>query len=136
MSKGLTSSLLVGIGGFAGSLARYGLSLLAQGVSIEWPFGTLAANVLGCFAIGAVAELSSRGEALSPETRLFLATGFCGGFTTMSSMVYETMQMVKGNEYFLASLYAGVTLIGSIAAFLAGAIIVRMALKATGGLWN
>jgi len=136
MRYGITASGLVGIGGAAGSLARYGLSLLAQGFSIEWPFGTFAANALGCLVIGAVAELSAKGEVLSPEARLFLATGFCGGFTTLSSMVYETMQMLKSNEYFDASLYVGLTLIASMMAFLLGSVAVRVTVKAAGGLWN
>ncbi|MBN2132702.1 MAG: CrcB family protein [Sedimentisphaerales bacterium] len=63
-------SLLVGLGGFAGSVARYGLSVASLRYSIEWPIGTLAANVLGCLVIGILTALSARGETISPEIRI------------------------------------------------------------------
>lgn len=129
-------SLLVGVGGFAGSIARYGLSITSQRFLIDWPIGTLAANVLGCLAIGIVTSLSSRGETLSPELRLALATGFCGGFTTMSSMIYETAEMIRASEYLHASLYAAGTFLFSLAAFVAGVIAVRTLINIGGGLWS
>jgi CrcB protein len=129
-------SLLVGVGGFAGSIARYGLSVTSQRFSIEWPIGTLAANVLGCLAIGILTGLSSRGETLAPELRLALATGFCGGFTTMSSMIYETAEMIRASEYLHATLYAAGTFLLSMAAFVAGVTAVRVLIKIGGGLWN
>jgi fluoride exporter len=131
-----TASALVGLGGLAGSVARYGLSLLAQRLSFEWPAGTLAANLVGCFLIGAIAELAGRGDSLSPEARLLLATGFCGGFTTMSSFVYEAAQFLKSGEYFNASLYFGATLAGSMVAFFVGVVLVRLFIKSAGALWN
>jgi fluoride exporter len=131
-----TASALVGLGGLAGSVARYGLSVLAQRLSFEWPAGTLAANLLGCFLIGAIAELAGRGEALSPEARLLLATGFCGGFTTMSSLIYETAQFLKSGEYVNASFYLGATLVGSLAAFFVGVVLVRLLIRSAGALWN
>jgi fluoride exporter len=132
----LIASALVGTGGFAGSVARYALTVFCQRLSVEWPFGTVAANVLGCFVIGFITALSDRTEVLSPATRLLLATGFCGGFTTMSSMVYETAQMLRSSDYFHASLYLGATLIGSMLAFVIGVVVVRFLIKGTGGLWS
>lgn len=129
-------SILVGLGGFAGSVARYGLSVTSQRYSIEWPIGTLAANVLGCLAIGIIAGLSARGETVSPEIRLALATGFCGGFTTMSSMIYETAEMLRASEYLYAMLYAAGTFLLSMTAFFAGIMAVRILIKIGGGLWN
>ena len=136
MSNPLTAAALVGAGGFAGSIARYGLSVVFQRWSLDWPHGTMAANLLGCFCIGVIAALSERTEALSPAARLLLATGFCGGFTTMSSMIYEIAQMLRSGEYLHASLYLGVTLIGCIAAFMIGVLGVRILIKSGGGLWN
>lgn len=129
-------SLLVGLGGFAGSVARYGLSVTLQRFSIEWPIGTLAANVLGCFAIGIIAALSARGETISPEMRLALATGFCGGFTTMSSMIYEAAEMIRATEYLHATIYAAGTFLLSMSAFVAGIMAVRILVKIGGGLWS
>lgn len=125
-------SLLVGLGGFAGTVARYGLSISSQRFSIEWPIGTLAANILGCLAIGIITGLSSRGETLSPEVRLALATGFCGGFTTMSSMIYETAEMLRASEYLHATLYTAGTFLLSMTAFAAGVIAIRIIFKIGG----
>lgn len=132
MTNPLGISLLVGLGGFAGSVARYGLSVAAQSLSVEWPLGTLAANVLGCLAIGMVTELSARGEALSPEMRLALATGFCGGFTTMSSMIHETAELIRASEYLHATVYAAGTLLLSMTAFVVGVMVLRMVVKIGG----
>jgi CrcB protein len=129
-------SLLVGLGGFAGSVARYGLSVTLQRFSIEWPIGTLTANVLGCLAIGIITALSARGETVSPEIRLALATGFCGGFTTMSSMIYETAEMIRATEYLHATIYAAGTFLLSMSAFVAGVMAVRILVKIGGGLWS
>lgn len=119
-------SFLVGLGGFAGSVARYGFSIALQRYPIEWPAGTLAVNVLGCLAIGMITGLSSRGETLSPEIRIALATGFCGGFTTMSSMIYEIAVMIRSSAYLHAILYAAGTFLFSIAAFVAGVMAVHI----------
>jgi hypothetical protein len=81
MTAPWTLFMLVGIGGFAGSAARYGLSISFQKITIEWPLGTLAVNAIGCLLIGIVTGLSARGDTISPEMRIALATGFCGGFT-------------------------------------------------------
>ncbi len=136
MTNPWSVSLLVGVGGFAGSVARYGLSVVAQRLSITWPAGTLAANVAGCLVIGIVTGISVRGEGLSPGTRLVLATGFCGGFTTMSSMVYETASMIRGSEYLHALLYAAGTFFLSMAAFAAGVVGLRILTRIGGGLWT
>jgi len=129
-------SLLVGAGGFAGSVARYGLSITAQRLSIEWPVGTLAANVLGCLVIGIITAVFARGETLSPETRLVLATGFCGGFTTMSSLVYETAAMIRASEYLHAFMYAAGTFFLSLAAFAVGVLGFRIIIRIGGGVWS
>lgn len=129
-------SLLVGLGGFAGSIARYSISIITQRFPIEWPIGTLASNVLGCLFIGIITGLSARGETISPEMRLALATGFCGGFTTLSSMVYETSTMIRASEYLHAILYTAETFLLSMTAFAAGVIAVRMFVKMGGELWS
>jgi CrcB protein len=132
----MINSLLVGLGGFVGSIARYGLSLISQRLSFEWPLGTLAANVLGCLFIGIITELMARGEVLSPAMRLTLATGFCGGFTTMSSMIYESAEMLRASEYLHATAYLAGTILLSMSAFIAGLLAIRVLVKMGGGLWS
>ena len=134
--KILTFAFIVGLGGFAGSIARYGLSLAFQKYSVVMPLGTIGANILGCFIIGIIVHFSSGAGALSPEMRLLLATGFCGGFTTMSSFVYESAQMLKSNEIYYAALYFLITITGSFLAFFLGLLVAHLIFNRSGGLWN
>jgi CrcB protein len=83
-----------------------------------------------------VAELAAPLALLSPEARLLLGTGFCGGFTTTSSMVYELAQFLRDGEYLHAGVYLGLTLAGSMLLFVLGSVRVRMLFKSTGGIWN
>jgi CrcB protein len=83
--------LAIGIGSFIGGILRYLLSLFIQNKFLSaFPFGTMSVNILGCFLIGLVFGLSDRGN-ISMEARLFLATGFLGGFTTFSAFSNETV---------------------------------------------
>ena len=126
----LTPILVVGTGGALGSVLRYLLSLLAQRYSVTFPHGTLWVNLLGCLAIGMVVTLAMATESISPSMRLFLATGICGGFTTMSSFVYELVQFVKDHEYLYAGAYFSLTLAGCVAMFCLGVWLVQWTLKA------
>jgi len=135
VTSGWILSLWVGLGGFAGSLARYGLSTASQRWPVGWPVGTLTANALGCFLVGVIAGLSDRGG-IPPAARLALATGFCGGFTTMSSMIYETAAMLRTGELLHASLYAVGTFVLSLSAFVAGIAAVRALARIGGGPWS
>jgi CrcB protein len=116
----LGSALLVGVGGFVGSVARYGLGVLAQALSLQWPWGTLASNVLGSLVIGVVAGLLDRGATLSLEVRLLVATGFCGGFTTLSSLIYEAAGFARDGQQVAAAGYVMGTLVLSALAFVLG----------------
>ena len=136
MTKPWTMSLLVGLGGFAGSVARFGLSVMSQRFPSAWPLGTLAANILGCFLIGTITELSAVDDTISPEVRLALATGFCGGFTTLSSLIYETAEMLRASENLHATLYVSGTFLLSMVAFVAGLMAARVVTRMGRGLWN
>jgi len=121
--------LLVGIGGFAGSLCRYGTTLLMTRAAMGTPLGTFASNIAGCLLIGVLTELATLGEWLSPGTRLLLATGFCGGFTTLSSLIHELAHMVRDGQWLLALLYLNGTIVGAALAFLLGAACVRAVVR-------
>ena len=120
------SFLLVGIGGFVGSVLRYWLSLfIGQHLVSTFPFGTFVVNVIGCFLIGLLAGLSDRGSLISPEVRLLLTTGFCGGFTTFSTFSYESMSLLKDGELmFLAANVALSVAAGFLATYL-GTLLIR-----------
>lgn len=121
--------LLVGTGGLFGSICRYGTTLLMARSSFAIPYGTFASNIAGCLIIGIITEIAAAGELLSPATRLLLATGFCGGFTTLSSLIYELAQMIKEGEWLYALLYLNGTLIGAALAFIVGVACVKASLR-------
>jgi len=98
--------LLIGVGGFIGSVARYySQQVVSKYFPSPMPYGTLSVNVLGCLIIGVVYGLFERGNILSPEWRIFLATGICGGFTTFSTFSYENLQLLRDGEFVYASAY-------------------------------
>jgi CrcB protein len=124
MGASLIPLIYVGIGGMLGAVARYLATLATAGISLTLPYGTLISNLAGCFLIGIVAALAAEGDLLSPEARLFLATGFCGGFTTMSSFVYELAQLLRSGELYFAAAYFGLTLVGAMVLFYLGSVTV------------
>ena len=113
----MSGTLIVGLGGFLGAIARYKLGAAVMHVSgvVRFPLGTFAVNVAGCLAIGLLAGAVARYHVLGAEARLFLFTGVLGGFTTFSAFGLETVELLRRGELAMASLYAG----GSVAAGLA-----------------
>lgn len=94
--KEVVAIVLVGAGGFIGSAARYAASgavhRLAPGFPFPW--GTLAVNLVGCFAIGLLAALGESRQLLTNESRLFLMAGVLGGFTTFSAFGHDTFALL------------------------------------------
>ena len=111
--------LFVGIGSFIGGILRYLLSQFIQTKFLStFPYGTLGVNVLGCLVIGLVLALSER-TSMTPEWRLFLATGICGGFTTFSAFSSETFSMLRDGQFWYAATYVLASLIlGVLATFI------------------
>ncbi len=103
--------LVVGIGGFIGSVLRYWLAgFVHRWAQDAFPAGTLVVNVLGCFALGAVMYLVEYREFFRAELRLFVTIGLLGGFTTFSTFGYETFALLRDSEHLqaLASVAANV----------------------------
>lgn len=92
--------LAVGAGGFVGAVARYGMSGLVQRLvpTAAFPIGTLAVNVTGCACIGLLTGLADARQIMGHEMRLFLLIGLLGGFTTFSTLGYETFALARGLE--------------------------------------
>ena len=130
MLRAFIPFIFVGVGSMAGGMSRYGLTLITQNISaFTIPFGTLISNLAGCLLIGLIAGIGGKTELMSTEMRLLLATGFCGGFTTMSSFVYELGQYVQDKEFFFASSYFVATLAGAGLAFVMGLLISEFLLR-------
>ncbi len=100
MKYGITHLLIVGLGGFIGSVLRYltGGAVHQLLHNSSFPYGTMTVNILGCFLIGLVTGLVELRQLLSPEIRLFLLIGVLGGFTTFSTFGYETMTLIRDGE--------------------------------------
>ena len=92
-------ALMVGLFGFAGTLARYGLQGAVQRFTgSTFPYGTLSVNVLGSFVVGFVATLALERAAMSPTWRTAIMVGFCGGFTTYSAFAWETFELMRTGD--------------------------------------
>jgi fluoride exporter len=98
--------LLVGSGGFLGSVSRYYLSgwVLHLTAASRFPYGTLVVNTLGCVAIGALAGAAEYRHFLSPHVRVLVFAGFLGGFTTFSAFGYETYFLGREHSWASAAL--------------------------------
>jgi fluoride exporter len=105
--------LLIGLGGALGSMARYWLSgLVDTHIDETFPWGTLLINITGSFIIGFFSTLTGPGGRYlaGTESRVFVMTGLCGGFTTFSAFSLQTLALARGGEW----LRAGGNVAGSV----------------------
>ncbi|NLX27995.1 MAG: fluoride efflux transporter CrcB [Bacteroidales bacterium] len=117
----------IGFGGFLGSITRYLISRYFQlHLAALFPWGTFVVNLAGCFLLGVVYSLSEKGNLLSPELRLFLAVGFCGGFTTFSTFSHDALMLAQQQEWLRFSLYASLSFFLGLAAVFAGKIVIQL----------
>lgn len=104
--------LLIGLGGFAGSIARYFVSRLNNHIEfLSIPMGTLAVNVIGSFLIGFLIGISEKSPILTVELRMFLMVGLCGGFTTFSSFTGENLMLMRNGQFLPLFLYTGLSIL-------------------------
>ena len=92
--------LYVGLGGFIGAVFRFILSSVLQG-SAKFPLGTLGVNILGSFTLSLITYGAEKSSALPESSRLFLAVGMLGAFTTMSTFSLETFKLVEEKQFLL-----------------------------------
>ena len=123
----LRTIVIVGTGGFIGSVMRYLVQiLLERGMNSTFPYATLIANITGSLIIGIVFALSEKGNLISSEWRIFLTVGICGGFTTFSAFAYNNFNMLKEQAY--GQLFfniSGNLFLGVLAVYL-GIVLVRI----------
>ena len=118
--------MLVGFGSFFGGVVRYLVTrMLSAMVVSPYPFGTFAVNILGCFVIGFVSALPV-GSLLSPNTRLLLTTGLCGGFTPFSTFMNENATLLKDGMPTTALLYTFASLLVGFLAVIRGQEVARI----------
>lgn len=125
----MNNILLVGLGGFIGSVARYQLGgwIMQLAAPSRLPYGTFAVNIVGCLIIGLLAGVAERYAVFSAGTRLFLFTGLMGGFTTFSTFGLDSVQLLRRGDLWFAAAYAGASVVLGIAAVGLGFKLVTLA---------
>ncbi len=121
-----TSVLVVSIGAAAGALLRWGLGIKLNSLFPVLPLGTLAANLVGGYIIGLAIDYFAQAPHLSPEWRLLIITGFCGGLTTFSTFSAEVVTRLQEGDLLWA--------MGAIAIHVAGSLTMTFAGIATAQL--
>ena len=120
----MLNCLLVGIGGFAGSVCRYLISLLPLTPSLGFPLKTLVTNVLGAFIIGLLAAVAMKYTDWDPRLTLLLKTGFCGGFTTFSTFALESSDLIGKGQWGIAIAYMLLSVVLSVLAVVGAELLI------------
>jgi CrcB protein len=118
--------LVIGFGGFLGTIARFGLGgLVHKHFGGSFPLGTLVINVLGCLVIGVLMYLIEDRSLFGPTARLFLTIGLLGGFTTFSSFSYETVEQLRDGDTWFAVINVCASVILGLGAVCAGRALMK-----------
>jgi len=123
----LKQLLLIGLGGFVGSVARFLVSRL--NTRVDWfsiPIGTLTVNVVGSLLIGFLIGISEKSPILTVEWRMFLMVGLCGGFTTFSSFTGENLMLMRNGQFLPLLLYTGLSILLGFTAVYLGYIFTKL----------
>ena len=119
--------IIVGFGGFFGSIFRYLIYLLSNNlIGYSFPLGTILVNIIGCFLIGLTYQIFSDMISLSDNLKLFMTIGFLGGFTTFSAFSLDVFLLYQSNSKLVAIIYIFITLVLSLLAMLGGMWIFKV----------
>lgn len=117
--------ILVFLGGGFGSSLRYLLGKYLNNANTGIPYGTFTANLLGSLIIGIILGLAAKNNTLSQSHTILLATGFCGGFTTFSSFIYENHVFLKSGDFLSFAVYTITSFILGFLAVFSGLYLVK-----------
>jgi CrcB protein len=119
--------LLIGTGGFLGSISRYLASRFMQSnFPSAFPFGTFFVNLTGCLLIGLIYGISEKSSLFNSGWKIFLTAGFCGGFTTFSTFANENLAMLRDGDFFHFFLYTGLSVFLGIGATFIGVLMTKI----------
>ncbi len=105
----------VAVGSAFGGVARFALGgFIQQRAGPGFPVGTLIINITGSFLLGMLMRYSLQSDFVSPEVRIMLTTGFCGGYTTFSTFAYETAGLMEDGAYGRAALYVTASVVAGV----------------------
>ena len=123
----LKSILIVGFGGFIGTVARFLIMRYFQFTSTSiFPWSTFSINIAGCLLIGLIYGISEKNDVLSPEIRLFLTVGICGGFTTFSTFSNDAFLLIREQEWIRFALYTSFSVFIGLMAVYLGRFIIKL----------
>ena len=118
--------MIAGVGGFIGTILRFLVSRYFQENTFSlFPWGTLSVNISGSLLIGIFYGLSERGNFLSPDVRIFLTVGICGGYTTFSTLANDSLMLLQEKEWLKLSLYTTLSFFLGLVAVYLGRIIIK-----------
>ncbi len=121
------SILVVGFGGFIGTVLRFLISRYFQeNVASVFPWSTFTVNIIGSLIIGIIFGLSEKGDFLNPEFRLFLTVGICGGFTTFSSLSNDAFILLRQQEWLRFAFYTSFSFFLGLIAVYSGRFITKL----------
>lgn len=122
----MTNIVIIGVGGFIGAVARYGIAIwIGQRWGRSFPLGTFIINVTGSFLIGLLMTVMAERFTENPQWRLFLVVGFLGAYTTFSTFEYETGALLKDSEWLYAGLNVVLSVVVGFAALKLGEVIAK-----------
>jgi fluoride exporter len=126
-SKMIRTLLLIGTGGFIGSILRFLASRFFQNnIQSTFPLGTFFVNITGCFLIGLIYGLSEKSTLFTPGWKMFLTVGFCGGFTTFSTFANENLALIRNGDFFHFIIYTGLSVFLGIMATFFGVLLTKI----------
>ncbi|HAH23209.1 MAG TPA: fluoride efflux transporter CrcB, partial [Prolixibacteraceae bacterium] len=114
-------------GGFIGTVARFLISRYFQmTVSSVFPWSTFIINIVGCLLIGLIYGITEKGDVLSPDIRLFLTVGICGGFTTFSTFSNDSFLLMRDQEWLRFALYTSLSVFVGLMAVFVGRFMTKL----------
>ncbi len=123
----LNNYLIIAIGGAAGAVTRYLIGTFALNrLGFHFPYGTLFANLIGCFIIGVFMTFFTERIVMNPAWKLLITIGFLGSLTTFSSFSYESIKLLLSGQYLFGFLNISANMILGFGATLLGIIIARL----------
>ena len=121
------SIIITGLGGFVGTACRFLISrFIHLNIVSIFPWGTFTVNVIGCLMMGILFGIFEKGDMLSPGVRLFLIVGFCGGFTTFSSLSNDAFLLLRDNEWWKMITYTSLSFFTGLLVLYLGRMIIKI----------
>jgi CrcB protein len=122
----MTKYLMVGIGGFFGSIIRFWLGgVVGNRLGTRFPYGTFVINITGSFLVGLMITLLAERAHWNPNLRYLIPIGFIGGYTTFSAFAYETFQSAQSGQFFIAALNVSLSIVLGFLGVWSGVIVAR-----------